>query len=70
MGGRKMTMKVVVKFVGVEEPKTFDKVFKFGQVPGALHLINENELPIAILALQNVEYVHIPQHESDIRLMN
>lgn len=64
------TMRLRVKFKGIEEEKVFDKVFKFAQSPTTLHLLNENELPIAILSLNNVEYVHIPQHETDIVMFN
>lgn len=62
-------MRVVVKYVSGRE-RVYEKVEKFAQAPGVMHLINVNGQPIAFIALDNVESIDIPAHETDIAVYN
>lgn len=62
-----MTVKVTFKNGKVVE---FEKVDKFAQAPGVMHLININAQPIAFIPLDAVDFIRIPEHETDIQIYN
>lgn len=48
----------------------YRRVDRFAQSPTTIHLLNINGLPIAIIPLDALESLHIPEHESEIQVIN